>query len=481
MTDNPNHTSDIKSKTVRGVLWRIAEQGGNQLISFIVSVILARLIAPDQFGMIAMITVFLTLANVFIDSGFSTALIRKNNRTPTDCSTVYWFNILVSIICYIILYFCAPLIAEFYNMPDLSSILRVLSLSIIIGSLSGVHRSLLQADMNFKALMKYNLLGLIISGIIGIILAYLDFKVWALVYQSLTGTILGTIFIFYKVKWRPTFVMSMDSFKEFFGFGWKMLASSILNTIFNNLYTIVIGKIYKASELAFYNRSYSLSSLTSSTPTGILQSVTFPALCKLQDNDNSLRNGYRRIIKLSAFVIFPMTLGLGAVAYPLINVLFTNVWIYSASLLSIIVFGVMWYPIHSINLNYLIVKGRSDLFFRLEIIKKIISVVILVTSIPFGLEAICWGSVIGSLLCLVLNTYYTGKYLHMGIVAQIKDILHILILSLVMFAGARCVAMVVGNGILSLILSIFTGIAIYAGGALLFRFPEVRELKNIRK
>lgn len=471
----------LKHKAVNGVLWRIAEQGGKQAIYFVISVVIARLIAPDQFGMVAMLSVFTALAGVFIDSGFSTALIRKVDRTQADCSTVYWFNIIVSAICYVILFLCAPLVSRFYGMQELAAILRVTSLGLLIGSFAGVHRTLLQAEMDFKAMTKFNILGVVVSGATGIALAYLDFRVWALVIQGLVMHSITTVCVWYKVKWRPSFIISRQSLREFFGFGSKMLASSLLDTLYGNIYSIVIGKVYKASDLAFYNRATSLTQMTSSLPTGILQSVTYPTLCKLQDNDEALKSGYRRTLRLAAFIIFPLCLGLGAVAKPLINVLYTEVWSFSATLLSIVVFSMMWYPVHAINLNYLIVKGKSDLFFRLEVIKKIQGVCILCITVPMGLEAMCYGNIVSSILSLIWNTYYTGKFLKMSIFSQLRDMGHTILLCAVMYIAARSVANVMGNDIVSLVCSVTTGVVIYVGGALLFRFPEVQELKTLRK
>lgn len=471
----------LKHKAVNGVLWRIAEQGGKQVIQFGISVILARLIMPDQFGMVAMLTVFMAVSGCFINSGLGDALYRKKDRTQTDCSTVFWFSIVVAIICYWILFFCAPLISEFYGMQELTPILRVSATTMIIGTLGGIHRMFLQIELDFKTLAKYNLAGLLISGVVGVTLAYLDFEVWALVFQNLTMTIVTTICIIWKVKWKPSFIFSKSSFREFFGFGSKLLGSSILDQLYSNIYSIVIGKVYKASDLAYYNRAHNLSSLTSSMPNGVLQSVTFPLLVRLQDDDAAMKNAYRRIIKLSAFVIFPLCLGAGAVAYPLINVLYTDVWIYSASLLSIIAFAMMWYPIHAVNLNYLIVKGRSDLFFKLEVIKKIQGVIILCVTIPLGLKAMCYGSIVSSILSLVWNTHYTGKFLKLSILDQFIDILPTILLCAVMYVAARGTAYFMGNDILSLTASVAVGALIYIGGALLFRFPEVKELKNIRK
>lgn len=471
----------LKHKAVSSVLWRVAEQGGKQAIYFVISVVLARLIMPDQFGLVAMLTVFTAIANVFIDSGFSTALIRKTDRTQADCSTVYWFNVIISAACYIILFFGAPLVAKFYDMPQLCAILRVTSLNLIIGSLAGVHRTLLQAEMDFKALTKFNLLGVVLSGITGVILAYLGFEVWALVAQGLMMTAVTTVSVWYKVPWRPSMIFSRQSFQEFFGFGSKLLASSVLDTVYSNIYSVVIGKVYKASDLAFYNRASSLTSMTSSLPTSILQSVTYPTLCKLQNDDEALKNGYRQTLRISAFIIFPLCLGVGAVAYPLINILYTKVWIYAATLLSIMAFSRMWFPIHAINLNYLIVKGRSDLYFRLEVIKKVCGVTMLCITVPLGLEAMCWGSVCTSLLALVWNTYYTGKFLNMSILKQLHDLTPTLLLSAAMYAGARCTAHFMGDGILSLICSVAVGAIIYIGGAFIFRMPELAELRNLRK
>ena len=471
----------LKHKAVTSIFWRLFEQGGKQMIYFVISVILARLIAPDQFGMVAMLTVFTSVAGCFIDSGLGDALFRKKDRTQTDCSTVFWFSLVVSIICYWILFFCAPLVSDFYDMQELTPILRVTALTIIIGIVGGINGMFLRIDMNFKALAKYNIVSLIVSGTVGITLAYYDFKVWALVFQNMTMVIISTACIIAKVRWLPSFVFSKASFNEFFAFGSKMLASRLLDTLYGNIYSITIGKFYKASDLAFYNRAQNLNTLTSSLPTGILQSVTYPLLVNIQDNEDMLKNAYRRVIRLAAFVVFPLCLGVGAIAFPLINTLYTDVWTYAATLLSIIVFSGMWYPIHAINLNYLIVKGRSDLFLKLEIIKKVQGVAILCITIPMGLEAMCYGSIIGSYLSLIWNTHYTGKFLKMTILDQLKDMTPSLMLSGVMYVCVRVVAHYMGNGLASLICSVGVGAVIFIGGALLFKFPEIKELKNLKK
>lgn len=474
-------STSLKHQTVNGVIWRIIETGGTQIIQFVISIVLARLILPEQFAEIAMLSIFTAVASVFINSGFSSALIRKVDRTQIDCDTVFYFNITVSLLSYCILFLIAPFVANFFDLPELEIILRISSLSLVVGSFAGVHRTLFQARMEFKSLAKYNVLALIISAGIGIYLAYLDFQVWALVIQSLVSVSINTVIIFYKSPWRPSLHFSWMSLKEFFNFGSKLLGSSLIDTIYKNIYSVVIGKFFPHSDLAFYNRANSLKGLSSAFPMSVIQSVTYPALCKLQDNDEMLRSSYRKMIQLGSFVIFPLCLGLGSVSYPLINILYTKVWIYAASLLEIIVFAGMWYPIHAINLNLLQVKGRSDLFFRLEIVQKVIGVMILCVTLPFGLKAMCYGEIILSILCLIVNTHYTGKLLNLGLIEQIKDISPSLILSVTMFIVCKITSTMMGDNIISLMTSIIIGLITYLGGAYLLKFKELYFIKDLRK
>lgn len=478
---SPAEVHTLKKKAVNSAFWKISETFARYGVGFIVSVVLARLILPESFGAVAMLTIFTAVCGVFIDSGFGGALIRKNDRTQTDCCTVFYFNIAIAIFLYIVLFFCAPLIARFYDMPVLTKVLRITAITMIISSTGAVHSGLLTANLQFNILAKYGVAAQIISGIVGITLAYFDWQIWALVTQQLVSSTLNTIFIWWKSPWRPQLIFCFKSLKELFGFGSKMLASALLDTVYTNMYGIVIGKVYRAKDLAFYNRAHNLTSLTSSMPTGVLQSVTFPTLVKMNGDDNVLREGYRRILRISAFIIFPLCLGMGAVAYPLVNTLYTTKWIYAASLLQIMVFSMMWYPIHAINLNLLMVKGRSDLFFRLEVIKKILGVTMMCITVPFGIVAMCIGSVLNSIIALAINTHYTGKLLNLGFLTQLKDYWPSLLISLLMFVFVTSLAHVMGNDIISLITCIATGIVVYLGSAILFKRPELKELKNIRK
>lgn len=478
---SPAEVHTLKKKAVNSVFWRIGEVGGRQIIQLGISIVLARLILPESFGAVAMLTIFTTIANVFVDSGFSTAIIRKKHRTEADCNTVFWFNIVVSIFFYVVLFLCSPLIADFYDMPILKSVLRFSALSLIINSFSGLQRSLMTAELKFKQLAKLSISSLVVSGCVGMMMAYLDFQVWALVAQGLTASVFNTIAIWIQSSWHPKWMFSIASFKEFFGFGSKLLASSLLDAIYNNIYGVIIGKVFKAADLAFYNRANSLAAMTSTMPTTVLQSVAYPTLCKLQDSDSALREGYRKILRISAFIIFPLCMGIGAVAYPLINTLYTEKWIFAASLLQILIFSMMWYPIHAINLNLLMVRGRSDLFFRLEIIKKINGVIMLCITVPIGLKAMCYGGICTSIIALFINTYYTGKLLNLGFITQLKDYWPSLVLSIVMFTGVSILAKLLGNTPVSLIICIVTGGLIYLGSAIIFKRPELNELKNLRK
>lgn len=469
----------LTTKTAKGVLWNTAEKIGDQSIQFVVSIILARLIMPDQFGMIAMLAIFFAIAQAFIDSGLTAALIRKKNPSQADCSTVFYFNMIMSCILYAALYFCAPAIARFYNIPELQLILRVSALTLPINSLRGVHDALFRANMNFGILTKYNLLSQITTGAIGIALAFMNYQVWAIVIQSLAAAIVGNIFIWWKSSWRPSWIFSKASFKEFFSFGSKLLASSLLDRLYTNAQGLLIGKFYTASSLAFYTRAESFRSISVQMPTQAIQGVTYPALCRISDNVPLMIAGYRRIIRMAAFVVFPVGMGLAAIAVPFINVLLTGRWIYTATLLPILCFSGILYPIHAVNLNILKVTGRSDLFLRLEVWKKAIGVATLCVTLFISIEAMCWGYLFTGIVALFINTYYTRKLYGYGIAQQLRDVRFALTASLIMYAAVYFLCAQLGTGILSLLTGILAGIAIYVAAAVIFKSGELAEIMNI--
>lgn len=422
----------LKSKTVKGVVWSAVERFSTAGISFVFGLILARLLMPSDYGVLAMLAIFMAIAQTFIDSGFSNALIRKPDRTEKDNATVFYFNIVVGIVCYVLLFFSAPFIARFYNTPILVPVTRVVGLNLLFNSLCVVQQALLTVRIDFKTQAKISLSSAVISGFVGIYFAYRGFGVWALAIQTVGATLIRTILLWILAKWRPKASFSKASFKSLFSYGSKLLASGLLDTVYNNLYTIIIGKRFTSASLGVYARADQWGQFLSVNITGILQRVTFPVLSTIQNEDERLSTNYRKFLRVSGFVIFPLMVGLAAVADPMVRLILTDKWAGTIPLLQILCFALMWYPIHAINLNLLQVKGRSDLFLKLEIYKKIIGVSILIVTVPMGLTALCVGRVASSLIALALNTYYTGKIIHLGYFRQMKDLLPVLFNSLLM-------------------------------------------------
>lgn len=471
--------ASLKQKTVNGLVWSTVERFSVQGISFVLGLLIARMLSPSDYGVLAMLSIFISVSSTFVDSGFSSALIRKTDRTEADNSTVFYFNIVVGIAFYAILFFCAPFIADFYNTPILVPITRVVTLTLVLGSFCTVQQALFTAHINFKTQAKVSFSATLLSGITGVVMAYFGFGVWALVAQTLVASIIRTILFWWYSKWRPILIFSKKSFHELFSFGSKLLASGLLDTIYNNLYTIIIGKLFSAHNLGLYSRASQFSQFPSSNITGIIQRVTFPVLSTIQDEDDRLRQDYRLIIRLSGFIVFPMMTGLSAISEPLINVLLTSKWAGCVIYLQIICFAMMWYPIHAINLNLLQVKGRSDLFLRLEIIKKILGVSILCITVPMGLLTMCYGQIFSSIICLIINTHYTGKLINVGFLRQMRDLMPSLINSLIMGLIVYFSLLLVSSMILKLIIGIVIGAVYYIAINYITKSKELKYLMNI--
>ena len=470
---------ELKQKTVKGTVWSAVERFSVQGVQFIVMIVMARILTPEDYGLVGMLAIFLAVSQSLIDSGFSQALIRKMDRTEIDNCTVFYFNIVVGLVLYLILYFLAPLVAKFYDAPAITSIMRVICISVIINSLVVVQRALYTVNIDFKTQAKASLSAAIVSGIIGITMAYKGFGVWSIVTQQLTNLGINAGLLWLFSKWRPRLLYSWKSFRELFSFGSKLMLSGLLDTLYKNIYTLVIGKVFNASSLGHYTRAHQFADFPSSNLTGIMQRVTYPVLCNIQEDDERLKNVYRRFLKLSAFIIFPLMLGLSAVSEPFVEIFIGRQWSYCSSLLQILCFSMMWFPIHAINLNLLQVKGRSDLFLRLEIIKKTIGVTILCVTIPMGLTVMCFGQIVSSIIALTVNTYYTGKLIGVGFFKQMKDLLPTTLLSLVMFAIVFTVVHLIDDIYLQLLCGIIVGIVIYISASILFRFKEIEELKSL--
>lgn len=469
----------LKHKTKIGTIWSSIERFSVQGVAFVVMIIMARILTPDDYGLVGMLTVFIAISQALIDSGFSQALIRKQDRHEIDNSTVFYFNIIVGALLYLILFFSAPLIARFYEEPLLIPLTRVISLSIIINSFAVVQRALLTVEIDFKTQAKASLSAAIVSGIVGISMAYTGWGVWAIVWYQIINLLVNVLLLWYFSKWHPSLQYSWQSFKGLFGFGSKLAISGIIDTLYNNIYLIVIGKVFKASDLGYYTRAQQFAAFPSSNLTGIIQRVTFPVLCTIQNDDDRLRSVYRRFLRLSAFIIFPLMTGLAVLAKPVVLLLLKEQWAFAATLLSIICFQMMWYPIHAINLNLLQVKGRSDLFLKLEIWKKCIGVFIMCVTIPFGLVAMCVGGIITSIISLIINTHYTGKLIQVGFLLQIRDLTPSLLYSLSMGIVIIAAVYFVPSILLKLIIGLLIGTTYYLSITKITHSQDLSELREL--
>lgn len=442
---------------------------------------MARVLAPEDYGLVAMLQIFIAVSQSLVDSGFSQALIRKLDRTQTDLSTVFYFNIGVGVFLYLVLFFTAPLIASFYDAPLLIPITRVIALGMVFNSLAVVQRALLTIKIDFKTQMKATVTASVISGVIGISMAYTGFGVWSIIAQQVSNLGVNTLILWIVSKWLPSGRFSMQSFRNLFGFGSKLLLSGLIDTIWKNIYLIVIGKAFSKADLGYYTRAHQFSDFPSANLTGVFQRVTYPVLSSIQNDDERLAINYRRVLRVAAYIIFPIMIGMAAVSTPMVKILLTDKWLFTADLLKIICISMMFYPVHAINLNLLQVKGRSDLFLRLEIIKKLIGIVVLVITIPMGLIAMCIGQIFSSIISLAINTYYTGKLIDVGFMRQMKDLIPIMVLSFTMGFSVYFVMVPFDDIYIQLIIGVVTGVIFYMLFSYLFKFKEMEELVSIIK
>lgn len=399
----------LKQQAIKGVVWSAIERFSVQGIQFVLSFIIARQLFPSDYGLVAMLTIFMAIAQSFIDSGFSNALIQKQDRTQTDYSTVFYFNIIVGFLAYIILVVCAPLIANFYNQPLLKEIVVWVGLNLVISSFSTVQRAILTIELNFKKQAIISLVSVIISGIVAVYMAYNDYGVWTLVTQGLISGIISTLLLWLSTKWFPSVVFSIKSFRQLFSFGSKILASGLLHTIYVNLYSLVIGKIYNTQELGLYNRAHSTAQHPSNNIVNILNKVIYPILCKLQNDEEELVDKYFLFLKQTIYIVFPMMIGLATLAEPLVNLVLSEKWLHCVPYLQILCIAYMWDPIMNFSCGLINARGRSDYYLKAEIIKKIIAVVILCITILYGLQIMCIGLVLYAFIDILIITRFTKK------------------------------------------------------------------------
>ena len=395
----------LKQKTLRGLSWSFIDNFVTQAISFIVGVVLARLLMPEDIGVLAIIVFFIAISSSFIDSGFGTALIRKKDCTQTDCSTVFYFNIAVAFFLYGLVFFSAPFVESNLDIPGFTTILRVACVVLIINAAGAIQFTLLVKNIDFKTKTRISVTSETLSGVIAIIFAYNGFGVWSLVWKSVLGQSFTCILLWILNSWRPTLVFSIKSFRELFGFGYKLALSGLIDTVWRNIFKPIILKYFSSATLGFYEQAEKFANLFSTTLTTNIQRVSFPVLSTIQDDPEKLKMGYRKIIKSTMMITFSLMLGLAAVAKPLICILITEKWLPAVPYLQLMCLSAMLYPLHAMNLNIIIVKGRSDLFLKLEIIKKTIHVPLIFVSIYLGVEALLIGIIVISIISYFLNSY----------------------------------------------------------------------------
>ncbi|MFT6734666.1 MAG: teichuronic acid exporter [Polaribacter sp.] len=407
-------------KTANSLKWSAIERIITQGIQLVVTIFLARILGPEAYGLIGLLTVFIVVSQVIVDSGFSQALIRKQDRTEVDYCTCFYFNILIAFLFYFILFSVAPFIASFYEQPALIDFVRVIGFTLIINSFAIVQRVRLTVKMDFKTLTKISFISVIISSTLAIVAANYNFGVWSLIIQTLAMSLMSVFLLFYYSPWYPKERFSKRSFNNLFGFGSKLLLSSIIDTIYNNVYQIIIAKQFSPISLGYFVQANTLSSVPAMTLTSIVQRVTYPALSKIQHANEQFENYFKLTLQLTASVVFPIMASIAVVAEVIIPILMGEQWAMAGRYLSLLCVSYMLYPIHAINLNILQVKGRADLFLRLEIIKKILITVLLFITVPLGIEAMCLGMIIQSYLSLLINTIYTGKLTSFNLLKQCK-------------------------------------------------------------
>lgn len=449
------------NSVIKNFFWRFAERCGAQIVTFIVSIVLARILTPEDYGTVALVTVFTTIMQVFVDSGLGTALIQKKDADDLDFSSVFYFNFAVCLVLYLIMFFAAPFIAAFYDNESLIPIVRVISLTIVISGVKGIQQSYVSRNMLFKRFFFATLGGTIFSAFVGIYMAYAGFGVWAIVAQQLSNTTIDTLILWITVKWRPQKMFSWERLKGLLSFGWKLLASALLDTVYNNLRSLVIGKFYSSSDLAYYNQGRQFPSVIVTNVNTSIDSVLLPSMSTAQENRARLQSMMRRAIKTSTYVMAPLMMGLAFCAEPIVRLVLTDKWLPCVPFMRIFCITFLFYPIHTANLNAINAMGRSDLFLKLEVVKKIVDIILLFSTMWFGVIAMAYSMLISTLASMVINSWPNRKLLGYSFIEQMRDILPGI--SVAVFMGL-CVGVVPFLGlptIVTLLIQIPSGALIY--------------------
>ena len=457
-------SESIKKKTISGVLWKFSESSISQIVNFVISIILARMLLPEDYGIIALVSVFITICDKLVISGFATSLIQKKDADNKDFSTIFYFSLAMSGLLYGLLLVCAPWIADFfnaYNKELLTAVIRVMGLQIVIVAVNSVQSAYVSRTMQFRRFFWSTLGGTLVSAAVGIWMAYAGYGVWALVAQYLTKAFCGMAVLWFTVRWRPALTFSFERFKTLYRYGWKIFAASMIKVLYNDMRGLVIGKFYSAADLAFYNKGQSFPQLVESNVTGTIDSVFFPAISRKQSSKSEMLSMLRRTIKTSSYVLIPLLVGLAAVATPLVEVLLTEKWLPCVFYLQLLSFSFVLAPVEVENLQAIKAIGRSDLVLKLEIVKKIVGVLLLIVAIPFGVKAIAISFLAGNIFAAIANAYPNRKLLGYRYRQQLLDVLSPLVMSAIMYGAVLAVSFLNLPAMGLLALEILVGAVVY--------------------
>lgn len=470
----------MNSKRVfSNLIWKFMERCGAQLVSLVVQIVLTRLLAPEEFGTITLITAFITILQVFVDSGFGTALIQKKDSDDVDFSSVFYFNIVICLVIYLLLYVCSPLVADFYERPELCTLTRALGLVIIISGIRNIQQAYIAKNMLFKRYFFVTLGGTVSGAVIGIVMAYKGYGVWALVAQTLANNLVSVIILWFTVKWRPKAVFSLGRLKGLFSFGWKLLVSSLLDTVFQQLRTLVIGKKYNDDDLAYFNKGNYVPNTIVLSINSSIESVMLSALSAEQDIKEKVRFMTKRSVQLSSYIMWPIMIGICACAEPLVSFVFTDKWLPCVPYIRIFCIYYALYPIHTSNLNAIKAVGRSDLFLKLEIIKKVMNLAILFATMNFGVLAMAYGVLLEGVLSQIINAWPNRKLIGYSYAGQFKDIFSSVIIASLMGACVYAVSFLNLSSGLTLLIQIPLGMLVYVAISVIFKPESYRYLLDV--
>lgn len=470
-----------RSKVFNSFLWRFFERSGAKGVTFIVSLLLARILDPVVYGIIAIVMVFTNIMQVFIDSGLGNALIQKKDAESVDFSSVFYFNLITCFVLYAVMFFAAPFISVFYEMPELTSVIRVLSLSIVVSGIKNVQQAYVSKYLMFKKFFYATLGGTIVAAIVGIIMGLLGYGVWALVAQFLVNNCIDTLILWVLVDWRPTREFSFARLKDLLSYGWKILVSSLIDVVYTDLRSLVIGKIYSSSDLAFFNRGVQVPNIIVTTVNTSLDSVLLPIMSNVQDDIYRVKAMTRRAIKTSAYVIFPLMMGLAGCSTPLVRLVLTDKWLSCVPFLRMFCFAFMFHPIQTANLNAIKAIGRSDVFLKVELWKKVVGIIGLICTMYISVMAMGYSMIVIAFAGQIISSIPSEKLLGYSLKEQITDILPCGIISLLMGFAVYCVQFLNISDFLTLVIQVLLGVVLYVVGSKLFKLDSYSYILGLIK